>query len=225
MILYGSLICPPSIFFSPDPKKLPKMAPKVENVGLKMVILRVKGGSKKNFVKFSRHFMAFRRTNIFFKQNFLPPPPCPPCPSHPPRPVPSVLKIFPQKLQYFSYKKCNFFHVFFVCVSSNCLQSWNFSRGATYQIKFFWFGQFLPPKMVKNGYFWQKISFLAPPWPPKRVFWHPLYVYWWYQVQKTPSQAFKSNRLSKNTKIGHLCTPPNGPEPLKRVFGHPMYVY
>ena len=26
MILQGSLICPPSIFFSPDPQKLPKMA-------------------------------------------------------------------------------------------------------------------------------------------------------------------------------------------------------
>ena len=47
----------PSFFFSNDPPKVPKMTAKVQNFAQKMSILRVKGGSKKIFDQFSRHFM------------------------------------------------------------------------------------------------------------------------------------------------------------------------
>ena len=57
LIVYDYLMNYPSFFFSNDPQKVPKMTAKVQNFAQKMAIFRVKEGSKKMFVKFSRHFM------------------------------------------------------------------------------------------------------------------------------------------------------------------------
>ena len=57
LIVYDYLMNYPSFFFSNDPPKVPKMTAKVQNFAQKMSILRVKGGSKKFFDQFSRHFM------------------------------------------------------------------------------------------------------------------------------------------------------------------------
>ena len=57
LIVYDYLMNYPSFFFSNDHPKVPKMTAKVQNFAQKMSILRVKGGSKKFFDQFSRHFM------------------------------------------------------------------------------------------------------------------------------------------------------------------------
>ena len=57
LIVYDYLMNYPSFFFSNDPQKVPKMTAKVQNFAQKMAIFRVKEGSKKIFIKFSRHFI------------------------------------------------------------------------------------------------------------------------------------------------------------------------